>query len=203
MSWVSLVAYIGIAAIFLFTVIAIVLHALPTGYTLLRNPLSDFATGSSRALMTGAFLILGIGVLLMAIGLGPGLHERKRVAVGVFFIAVFGASRLLVAFFPSDVDGAGRTTVGRIHSLLTAFGFIAIPLGAIALTPVLRYTQGWAGVAPTLRLFELLISVFALAVFVTRIRALRGVFGAAEKLLYASSLIWLFVLGLRFALLKH
>lgn len=203
MGWESLAAYAGIAGMFLFAVIAIVLHVFPTGYNPLRNPLSDYATGSFRALMAVAYVLLGIGVLLLTFGLAAGLGAGKRVALGVFLIGVFGASRLLVAFFPSDVDGADRTAVGRIHSWLSGIGFTALPLAAIALTPVFERVYTWASVASPLHRLELLVVVIALVLLITRIKAFRVVFGLLERLFYASSFVWLFVLALHFALLKH
>ncbi len=206
MAWESTVAYFGIAGIFLFAVISIVLHSLPTDYNFLRNPLSDFATGRFKLLVTIAFLVLGIGVLALDIGLAKGLGGGKRVAIGVFFIGVFGLSRLLVAFFPSDVEGSERTTAGRIHTLLTAFGFLAIPLAAIVLTPVFgrvyeRVT--WASVYSTLRMLELAVVVLGVVLLLTRMRSLRFIFGLVERLFYLTSSSWLFVLGLHFALMKH
>lgn len=206
MGWEYLAAYVGLSGVFLFALISIVLHAFPTGYSVLRNPLSDFATGNYRVLMIIAFLLLGIGVLVLDAGLAKGLGSGKRIALGVFFIAVFGASRLLVAFFPSDVDGAERTVAGRLHTLFSAFGFLAVPLAAIILTPVfdrIYERVAWASVYSTLRRLELIVVILALVLWITRLKSLRIVFGLVERLFYASTLAWLFVLGLHFALIKH
>lgn len=203
MSWESIAAYVGIVGILLFPVGTVVLHALPTGFRPLRNPLSDYAAGKYGILMTIAFLILGIGVLALDAGLAKGLGAGKRVAIGVFFIGVFGASRLLAAFFPSDADGAERTGRGRVHTLLAALGFVAIPLGAIVLTPVFDRVPSWAAVAPPLRILELLVVVFGIIMLVTRMQALRFVFGLVERLFYASALLWLFLIGLHFVHLSH
>lgn len=203
MGWETIVAYVGIVGIGLFPVGAVVLHALPTGYRPLRNPLSDYAGGRYGVLMTIAFLVLGIGVLALDAGLGTGLGAGKRVAIGVFFIGVFGASRLLAAFFRSDADGAERTGRGRIHTLLAALGFIAIPLAAIVLTPVFERVPSWTAVAPPLRILELLIVVFGLIMLLTRMQVLRFIFGLVERLFYVSALLWLFLIGLHFALLGH
>ncbi len=203
MGWESVAAYVGIAGMLLFAVIAIVLHVFPSGYNPLRNPVSDYATGSFRALMVVAYLLLGIGVLALTAALAAGLGAGKRVAVGVFFIGVFGASRLLVAFFPSDVDGADRTAIGRIHSWLTGIGFTALPLAAIAVTPVFGRVQAWLDVASPLRRLELLVVLLAIILLFTRIKPLRVVFGLVERLFYVSSFVWLVVIALHFALLKR
>jgi len=205
MGWESIAAYVGVACIFLFAAESIVLHVLPTGYLPLRNPISDYATGNCRTLMMIGFLVLGIGVLVMDVALGSGLGAGKRIAVGVFGIGVFGVSRLLVAFFPSDIDGAERTVPGRLHTLFTALGFIAIVLSTIVLTPVFErvYEKAkWASVVAPLRYLELAVVIFGIVLLITRAKALRFVFGLIERLFYLSALLWLFILGLHFALLK-
>lgn len=206
MGWESVAAFVGVACIFLFAAESIVLHVLPSGNTLLRNPISDFAAGGYRTLMMIGFLVLGVGVLLMDVALGYGLGAGKRVAVGIFGIGVFGLSRLLVAFFPSDVDGADRTAPGKLHTLFTAFGFIAIVFAAIVLTPVFDRVYEkvkWASVVGPLRYLELAVVVLGIVLLITRARALRSIFGLIERLFYISGLLWLFILGLHFALLTH
>ena len=206
MGWESIAAYVGIACIFLFAAESIVLHVLPTDYTLLRNPISDYATGSYRTLMMIGFLVLGVGVLVLDVAFGFGLGAGKRIAVGVFGIGVFGLSRFLVAFLPSDVDDAERTTAGRLHTLFTALGCIAIVLATIVLTPVFErvYEKAkGASVVGPLRYLELAVVIFGVVLLITRARALRSVFGLIERLFYLSGLLWLFILGLHFALLKH
>lgn len=205
MGWESVAAYAGLAGMLLFAAISIVFHALPTGYSPLRNPVSDFATSSYRSLMIAAFLLLGSGVLALAAAFAAGLGAGKRIALGVFFIAAFGASRLLVAFFPSDVDGSERTAHGRLHTLFTFLGFFSIILAVIVLTPVFGRVferAAWAGVYGTLRQLELVVFILGVVLWITRMKSLRPFFGLVERLFYLSSLAWLFVLGLHFALLK-
>ncbi len=199
MHWVNIVAYVGVIGMLAFLVLVIVLHFLPTERNAVRDSLGDYAVGKFGALLTAAFLALGIGALSLSLGLASELGAHgggKRVDVGVAFTVIFAAGMIVAAFVPPDAEGAGRTSAGKAHTVAVAAGFTAFTLATIAISPVFKYVQAWVKVAPLFPRFELLVVVLAILMLLARIRALRPVYGIVERLFFAASLAWLLTAGL-------
>ena len=82
----------------------IVLHVLPTGLSPLTNPVSQYGITSYRLGYRVQTIAMGIAAIAAATGISKlGIRGGSLVAV---LLAIFGAARLAISWFPMDVPGA-------------------------------------------------------------------------------------------------
>jgi hypothetical protein len=155
------------------------LHVADTGLSARRDAISDYGTTPYHGYYRVMVLALGAGAVLLAVGLG-----RRTDAGDLYWLYIYGASRIAIAGFMIDRDPARPTAAGRIHWLLAAIAFTAIAFAASDI--------GWSGAPGALRPLGYAVAATAVATLLTRIVGpLRAVFGVAERLLYATSITWL------------
>jgi hypothetical protein len=175
---------LGIAAAACFavaTVLLLGLHAMRTGLRPVGDAVSDYGTTRAHAGYRAMVVALGAGAIVLAAGLA-----RTTDAGDLFWLWPYGASRIAIAWFMTDRDPAHVTPEGRIHWLLAAIAFTSIAFAASDI----RWTGAPGVVAP----LGYAVAATAGVTLVTRVvLPLRGVFGLAERLLYASSIAWLLV----------
>ncbi|HWX51753.1 MAG TPA: DUF998 domain-containing protein, partial [Solirubrobacteraceae bacterium] len=118
--------------------------------------------------------------------------ERSTDAGGsLFWLWLYGASRIAIAGFMTDYDRP-PTVEGRIHLLLAALAFVAIALAATNIT--------WTGAPGALRPLGYAVAATAAATIVTHsLPAARHVFGLVERLLYLTSIAWLLLASIDLA----
>jgi hypothetical protein len=157
------------------------LHRLRTGLSPIRDAVSDYGTTRFHAYYRAMVVELGVGALLLAIALA-----RDTDAGSLFWLWIYGLSRIAIAAFMTDRDPPPFTAEGRIHWLLAAAAFTSIAFAATDVT--------WHGAPGVLRPLGYAVAASAIATLVTRVVVpLRSVFGAAERLLYLTSIAWLLV----------
>jgi hypothetical protein len=167
---------------------------LATGRSALRDAVSDHgADPKYRFFYRVLVVLLGLGALLLLIALAHGTSVARG---GLFWLGVYAASRVAIAWFPIDLPGAPVTAVGRVHLALAAAAFTAIAFAAADLTPSLADQPGWDGASGLLSVLRWAVVAAAVATLVTRVVVqLRGVFGLVERLLYAATVAFLLVVA--------
>jgi hypothetical protein len=179
------------AAVFaaLCVVCLVVLHLSPTGYSAVRNTVSDYGVGTYAGWYRAQAACAGASAVCLATALAQGVDPVPRRVVTL--LVVFGVARVAIGFFPTDLTGsAEHSRTGGIHLLLAATAFISISWAAVALG---RYEHGapWLGWVMT---------VTAAGTFVALRQAwLRSSVGLIERGFYAAFLAWLFLVSLRLA----
>lgn len=159
------------------------LHLAPTGYSPLRNAVSEYGVGpyawGYRAQVTCAAL----AAVCLAVALPR--HPPREVVL----LCVFAAARVAIAAFPTDLlHSGGRTVKGLVHLRLAAVAFAAICWCASALP---RHAHG----QPVL---GWIASAGALGTFVgLRAPSVRPVLGLLERIFYAAVLAWFFLVAAR------
>lgn len=153
------------------------LHLAPTGYSPLRNAVSEYGVGrfawGYRAQVTFA--------ALAAISLAVELHGLLRV-----LLLVFAGARIAIAFFPTDpITTTEWSTTGRVHVLLAAIAFASICWAACS-----DEYEPWLGYVAT---------AGALGTFLglRRVPQLRPVVGLLERFFYAAIIAWFFVVAVK------
>jgi hypothetical protein len=172
--------------------IVIVLHFVRSGVDPRVDGVSAYALGRFgpwyrlQVVVTG-LAALSLTLVLLAAGLASG--------VGVALLAVFGASRILIARYPTDPRGTtALTRRGRLHVMLAATTFVTIALAAPSISPALVVSPAWHGLAMLLTASAWATAILALGTFVSASRpTTRRVFGLVERGAYASMLTWLIV----------
>ena len=102
----------------LWTAALVFLHVAPTGYSPLRNAVSEYGVGR----FAWGYRAQVLFAAAAAVCLGVELHRRERV-----LLFVFAAARAAIAAYPTDLLESGTITrTGRIHLLLAAAAFTSI-----------------------------------------------------------------------------
>jgi hypothetical protein len=171
------------------------LHFLPTGYHPVRQAVSDYGVGPySRhfriALYGNAAGMLALaGALTFASGTGS-LPKRDLI-----FLALVGLGRIVMNFFPTDVEGAKHTTIGKIHYLLAIATFTFIYMSVTHMTSALCELSPWETMKAPLTWLSWLATPALVLLVVTMIRPLRKVFGIFERLFLVTSNLWAFLVA--------
>jgi hypothetical protein len=173
----------------------IVLHVLPTGLSPLTNPVSQYGITSYRLGYRVQTIAMGIAAIAAATGISKlGIRGGSLVAV---LLAIFGAARLAISWFPMDVPGAARTESGRRHGLLALAAFGGATLAALRLGADISGSNVWvhargpiAGLG--IKMLVCLISMGA----ARRSETMRHYFGLVERAFYAGTIGFLFVVAI-------
>jgi hypothetical protein len=163
------------------------LHLLRTGVDPVKEAVSDYGTTAFHLYYRAMVVALGAGAILLAIGLA-----RDTDACSLYWLWIYGITRVLIAGFMTDRDPAPATAAGRIHLLLAAAAFTAIAFAASNID--------WDRAPGVLRPLGYAVAATALATLVTRVvPRVRNIFGLVERLLYLTSITWLLIaaIGLR------
>jgi Protein of unknown function (DUF998) len=167
----------------------VVLHVSPTGYSPVRNAVSEYGVGRFAGWYRAQAAYAGLAAVLLAGALARGLDPVSRRVVAL--LVVFALARVAIGFFPTDLIGATeRTRTGAIHGLLAVAAFVSISWAASAL-PAHEHGARWLGYVMTAAVVGMVVSV--------RTPALRVYFGLIERGFYAAFLAWIFLVSLRLA----
>jgi hypothetical protein len=183
------------AAAFLAAGVALVwVDLLHTGRRPERDAVSDYGAGPYRWFYSTLVVSLGIGavLLLLALALGTGVA-----AGGLIWLGVYAVSRIAIAWFPHDLEGAPVTPVGRVHLALAAAAFAAIGFAAWDLAPAVDGEPGWHGASGLIDVLRWAVVITAVATLVARVvlPVRRVAFGLIERLLYAAMIAFLMVVA--------
>ena len=169
----------------------VVLHVAPTGYSAVRNAVSEYGVGPYAKWYRAQATCAGIAAMLLAAALARAVDPAPRRVI--VLLVVFALARFAITMYPMDLLGiAERTRTGVIHVLLAAIAFVSIAWAATALRPWQHGLPalGWAAGATALG-----------TMLAVRNSTLRPALGLIERGFYASILAWLFVVAVRLATL--
>jgi hypothetical protein len=190
-----------IAAVFAtIQVLALVmLHALPTGYSPIRDAVSDYGIGPFRGWFWLQVVAGGLACLFLAIALAQ-LHPFTPVQAIVALI-VTAAVRLPIPFFATDQGGNRfQTTHGVVHMILAVFAFGGLVWASSVLWSTVKHYPAWHGAEGLLTIVPWVMLGCVIAV-VLAIRGpnLKPFFGLFERLFYLSSFVWFFTVAVELA----
>jgi uncharacterized protein DUF998 len=155
------------------------LHVAPTGYSPLRNAVSEYGVGRYAWGYRAQVTLAALAAICLA-GALPS-HPVEQVTL----LLVFAAARIAIAFFPTDLlDSREMTRAGRVHLLLAAVAFTAICWCMCV------YAPRWLGYVAT---------VGAVGTFLAlrRVPQLRPILGLLERVFYAATIAWFIVNAIR------
>jgi hypothetical protein len=157
------------------------LHLAPTGYSPVRNAVSEYGVGPYSRWYRLQAALAGIAAICLAIA----LRHPVRVLIPLVF---FAAARIAIGWFPTDSIGAReRTDKGRVHLLLAAVAFVAAPVAATGLASS-RHGEPWLG---------RVMAALLIAMVLTMRSGLRPYFGLVERAFYVAMLAWLVLVSVR------
>jgi hypothetical protein len=156
------------------------LHLAPTGYSPVRNAVSEYGVGRYGLWYGLQATLAGIAAICLAVALG---HPSTVVTL----LVVLGAARIAIGWFPTDAASEQPTRRGAVHLLFALVAFTAASWAAIALQPA-EHGEPWLG---------WLTAAFAIGVMISLRTSLRAWFGLVERGYYAAMLAWLFLVSAR------
>ncbi len=186
---VALIASILAAAAAL---IVIALHVIRTDVDPLTDGVSAFALTPVGYLYRTQVVATGGAAILLTVALVAG---NLASGIGVAALVLFGASRILIARYPTDPRGTTRfTTSGRAHLLLATTTFVTIAIAAPSISGAMTASPDWRGPTGLLTALGWAATILSLATFAAGATpTTRRVFGLVERGAYAAMLAWLAV----------
>ena len=165
------------------------LHVAPTGYSPVRNAVSEYGVGPFARWYRAQAACAGIAALLLAGALAKDVHPTPRRVVTL--LAVLAVARVAIGWFPTDLlDARTRSRNGSIHLLLAAAAFTSASWAGVAL----RRSQhgqpalGWA------------MALCAIGTFLSVHRSpLKPWLGVIERGYYVAMVAWLLLVAARLA----
>lgn len=174
----------------------VVLHLAPTGYSPVRDAVSDYGVGRYAWGYRTQVIAIGVAAAFEA---GGFARDGTAATAGIVWLVVYAASRIAIALAPTDLPDAPRTRTGRVHALLAIVAFTSIAVATSSIPNDLRGVSGWGGWADPLNTLGTIVVVTAVATALAiLIPPLRRVFGLVERLLYLASLAWLLTAAVAF-----
>jgi hypothetical protein len=163
-------------------------HLRPTGYSPLRDAVSDYGVGPSLPFYRAQTAAMALAAIFVAGGLAKAIDPApKRVIV---MLLVFAGARLAIPFFPTDLGRTPRTRHGAVHVLLAVVAFAGVAWAAALLPDRVH----WPGLA----VLGGAVVVTAVATGLS-IRTRVAYFGLVERAFYVAVLMWLLDVSLRYA----
>ncbi len=163
------------------------LHLLPTGLNPLRDAVSDYGWTPYHRNYRAMVTLFGVAGALLALGL-----NNDTDATSLYWLWLFAACRVAIAWFMTDENPPPVTREGRIHALLAVGAFAAIALAGA--------TVQWTGEVAALAPLGTAVWITALVTLGARLipRVRPVLFGAAERALYLATIAWLLTAALTF-----
>lgn len=116
---------------------------------MLHNAESDCGSNGRYAWLMDANFLLRCALSLAAIR-ALALTVPGRLRTGLSVLAVWAVCSGLLAFFPDDPVGTRTTGLAKVHVALAGIAFLAVVVGTLLVTRVLRREPGWKPVARVL-----------------------------------------------------
>jgi hypothetical membrane protein len=161
------------------------LHVLEPEYDPRFNFMSDYAWGAYGWLMTTTFFVLGLAVVMVAVGVRQ-LHQSSRSARVGFGLLVVGAAFVCLA---------GVFRGFPLHDVASAVGIPSLVMAALLVSWSFRSAPEWQGIHSV----TLSIAVGMLAAVVSMIVDI-GMPGLQQRAFFALLLLWLSIVARRGAI---
>jgi hypothetical protein len=182
------IVLVGALALLSFLSSIVALHFLPTGYSPIIDPVSNYGVGRFGFLyhlQSASSGIVGGCLFLLLI-----LETTRASALGLSSLAVYAIARLLIGFFPTDI-APPRTATGIIHNVLATLTFLGIALATAFLGAQLSQLGAGSGAHVVISAFACVTQLSAVATVVCfMIPSLHRIAGLAERGIYLGTLGW-------------
>lgn len=201
-------ATMSIACSIFFFVAVILSHLIRTDLGPTTHFLSEYALGTNGFVMTAAFAVLGIGILVLTGGLWPSITAAKHARVGLVLLGIGGIALLLVSIFPVEIetDMSALSLSGLIHDVAALIFFVATIAGSVLIAfgfqRELRW-QSYAGSEVTLALLATAALLAFLVIYPLQIGenppvpVFADIVEISQRVLMLCIWLWLLVTALR------
>jgi len=144
---ITVLAAAGIAAMVIFTVVAVVHSLLRSDHSLVSDPISALATGPSGWVQDVNFVICGMLLIAYPIGLHLGVRPSRWGMVGPALLVLSAIGVVLAGFFPA-VDASGAFSNDQVgHTVASFMAFLGTGIGLIVMSRRLAGEPSWRDLA--------------------------------------------------------
>jgi len=175
-------------------------------YSLRREDISALAALDAQKpwFMIAGFLLLGVGIVALAIGLGGAL-EGRRAVTGAILVAIAGIGIIVAGLARNDCSSELDACVERIdagnvswhhstHDLVSGVVFLSLVAATLVLARVFRGHESWRD----LRIYSIVTGLLGLALlimFVTEVASSWN--GIVQRIFVSVLFLWIALLGAR------
>lgn len=188
---------VGVVGSVYFAITVVAMHFIEPDLNPIRRFVSDYANGRAGWLQGLAFIVFGIGILAIAIGLYRALNPGRRATVAAVLIGILGVGIVASGIFPTDVpleDGSQSYTFsGQMHDFAGIFGFLSLIVGTFLLRGVFARDPQWQALARPARWFSWAILI-GLLVFVI-VGEIADLVGILQRIWLVIVITWLLLLA--------
>jgi Protein of unknown function (DUF998) len=177
----------------------VAVHLLPTGYNPKRDAVSDYGVGGYRGWYRAQVIAGGVAGLALAVALAETTPSIPTLVI--VMLVVSAIARFLIPAFATDQHGSRFQTVhGTIHMILAIVIFASLIIAASDLGSTLEHEAAWQGVKGWLTTLPWVMTGAAVGLILgLRAPRLHQIYGLIERLFYASSIAWFFIVSIELA----
>lgn len=192
----------GMVGTLLFLPIAFLIGETRDGYSHLAHRISALSQSGAPEpwAQTLNFIVIGILVIGLAIGLQREMSEGRAARLGPALIAAFGLAMLLNGVFPADPLAGPDTLSGTLHSMTAGLGFLGVIAAMFLLSRRFVEDAEWQQLASLCRMSgvaTILLMVSYLLAQESAVEAWNPWTGLLQRGMAAVVMAWLFLLALR------
>ena len=192
----------GMVGTLLFLPVVFLIGETTDGYSHLAHRISALSqTGAPEPwAQTINFMVVGILVIGLAVGLRREMSEGRASRLGPALIAAFGLAMLLNGVFPADPLDGPDTLAGTLHSATAGLGFLGVIAAMFLLSRRFVEDAEWQQLASLSRLFGVATIVLMVSYLLAQegaVEAWNPWTGLLQRGMAAVVMAWLFLLALR------
>jgi len=192
----------GMVGTLLFLPVVFLIGETTDGYSHLAHRISALSqTGAPEPwAQTINFMVVGILVIGLAVGLRREMSEGRASRLGPALIAAFGLAMLLNGVFPADPLDEPDTLAGTLHSATAGLGFLGVIAAMFLLSRRFVEDAEWQQLASLSRLFGVATIVLMVSYLLAQegaVEAWNPWTGLLQRGMAAVVMAWLFLLALR------
>jgi hypothetical membrane protein len=183
----------------LFWVVVILDGFTEPGYDARKAFISELALGEHGWVQTANFIVVGLLMLLFAVGLRRLFPAGRASLFGPLLVGLFGAGLVASGIFTTDpanfppgADTTAASWEGAVHGIAFLVILVSVVAGCIVLARRFRQEPAWKGYA----LYSIITAVLVVALLANMMRD-QPFIGLAQRALVAVFFAWYEVIALR------
>jgi len=179
-------------------ILVVRLHVLQTGVDPVSEGVSAYALTPWANLYQAQVIGCGVAATLVVVGCGS---LRLGSPLGLGALLVYAVTRFVIVRYPTDPPRTSAlSATGRTHAALAAASFLSLAVATPTTGLALAGSAPWDPVTSLLVVISVAVPISVAATFAAGgWPRLRPQFGLVERIVYATGLSWLLIVGVRLA----
>jgi hypothetical protein len=189
---------VTVGAMMLFGAIDVAMHYLRSDLDPAINAQSRYLPGEWGFLMTIGFLLMGLGSLSLAIGIGRRIAGSSAARLGLTMIGAWSIAITASALVRVDPLGILGSLGGALTIAVSLVGYICAGVGAVALSVAFRLDEPWKSLHRLALLVGIgILAAIGLLVAASMAEDQAALFEISQRLVILAIALWMIVVGER------